>query len=99
MSAPAALRARVAHRDRDRCRYCGRPSTHQHHIDYRSQGGADVEHNLIVLCPEHHAMVHAHKRHWQPILRAYIWRCYVEGRVSQLTALERELSGSRPKAP
>jgi 5-methylcytosine-specific restriction endonuclease McrA len=95
---PPEIRARVAERDRGCCRYCGRPATDQHHIDYRSQGGRHEEHNLIVLCRAHHDLMHTNKRSWQPILRAYIWRYYVEGRLSQLTALAREFNGPRPTA-
>lgn len=93
---PPDVRARVAERDRHRCRYCGQPATHQHHIEYRSQGGSNEEHNLIVLCPRHHEIIHGDKRRWQPILRAYIWQYYIEGRRSFLRDLERQLTGSRP---
>jgi 5-methylcytosine-specific restriction endonuclease McrA len=74
-------RHKVLVRDRHRCRYCGTTnSLHLHHIDYRSQGGSHDEHNLIVLCNTHHDLVHTDKGVWQPILRAYIWLVYVEGR-------------------
>jgi 5-methylcytosine-specific restriction endonuclease McrA len=64
-----------------RCRYCGtRNNLHAHHIEYRSQGGSDDLHNLIALCFEHHDLVHTDKGLWQPLLRAYIWLLYIEGR-------------------
>lgn len=68
--------------DRDRrCRYCGiRRNLHVHHIDYKSQGGNNDLHNLIVLCVEHHDLVHSNKGLWQPLLRAYIWLLYIENR-------------------
>jgi len=47
-----------------------------HHIEYLSQGGANVMHNLISLCGAHHAEVHSNKKLWQPILRATIWLTY-----------------------
>jgi 5-methylcytosine-specific restriction endonuclease McrA len=63
-----------------------RQGLHVHHINYRSQGVDNQEHNLILLCGTHHASVHSNKRLWQPILRAYIWLYYVECR--QLFLLE-----------
>jgi hypothetical protein len=30
-----------------------------HHIQYLSQGGPDVSGNIVVLCPNHHRIVHA----------------------------------------
>jgi hypothetical protein len=86
-SVPDAVRARVMQRDRT-CRICNATARHLHHIDYRSQGGAHVEHNLILLCDQHHRLVHSDKRHWQPRLRAYIWTCYVHGRSCFLADVE-----------
>ncbi len=46
-------------RDRARCRVCEfELALHVHHIVPRSKGGTDDVHNLITLCPNHHAMVH-----------------------------------------
>jgi hypothetical protein len=79
----------VLERDR-RCRYCGTArNLHIHHIDYRSQGGNDDPHNLIVLCHEHHGLVHSDKAVWQPLLRAYIWLFYFEGRQLFLLDIKR----------
>ena len=42
------------------CELCGRPGpVHVHHIKSRGAGGGDVPENLISLCPECHAEVHA----------------------------------------
>jgi 5-methylcytosine-specific restriction endonuclease McrA len=73
-----------------RCRYCGtRRNLHAHHIAYRSQGGNDDPHNLITLCVEHHDLVHTDKGLWQPLLRAYIWLLYIEGRRLFLLEIKR----------
>lgn len=87
---PTALRESIRTRDKKSCRFCGRSTGRMeiHHIEYRSQGGADVAHNLILLCEDHHRLVHSSKRYWQPILRAVIWMHYV-GRIS-LTIPEAE---------
>lgn len=79
-SLPLALRKEVHARDKT-CRFCGQTAYRMecHHISYRSQGGPDANWNLILLCDEHHALVHSNKKLWQPILRAYIWLYYVEG--------------------
>lgn len=76
-------------RDR-RCRYCGTiRNLDVHHIEYRSQGGNDDPHNLIVLCSRHHELVHTDKGVWQPILRAYIWLLYIENRRLFLLDIKR----------
>ena len=80
---------RTLERDR-RCRYCGTVrNLHVHHIDYRSQGGTHDLHNLIVLCKRHHDLVHTDKGVWQPVLRAYIWLLYIEGRAMFLLDVKR----------
>lgn len=84
-----ATRSEVLERDARRCRWCGTTSGVQlHHIDYRSHGGSHDPDNLIALCPEHHAAVHADKRHWQPLLQAYIV-LRRQGRAIYLLDLER----------
>lgn len=73
-----------------RCRYCGtRRNLHVHHVNYKSQGGNNDPHNLIALCVEHHGLVHSDKGLWQPILRAYIWLLYIEGRRLFLLDIKR----------
>lgn len=96
-SLPYKLRVKVKKRDAERCRMCGRPDTLQvHHIAYRSEGGSDDLANLITLCALHHNegldSVHADKRRWQPICRAYVWIRCVEGRFLLLPEIERRLA-------
>lgn len=72
-----SLKNHVRNRDENKCRWCGSLfSLHVHHVDYRSQGGGHVEHNLITLCLDHHGIVHSDKKKYQPILRATIWLTY-----------------------
>lgn len=72
-----SLKSHVRNRDGNKCRWCASSfSLHVHHVDYRSQGGVHVEHNLITLCLTHHEVVHSDKKKYQPILRATIWLTY-----------------------
>lgn len=82
---PGKMRKSIRNRDMT-CRYCGQEAYRMeiHHISYRSQGGPDTSWNLILLCDEHHRMAHSRKKYWQPVLRAYIWLWYVEGRRNLL---------------
>lgn len=90
---PEGVRKAVQVRDGGRCRMCGTSENlHEHHIAYRSEGGTNDEHNLIVLCAEHHDLVHANKRRWQPVLFAYIQRLYGNGVRASLTSLDRQLN-------
>ncbi len=41
---------------------CGRAGIHLHHEKFRSQGGSDVEANLIWLCGFHHDQAHGIRR-------------------------------------
>jgi hypothetical protein len=43
---------------------CGRPMSDVHHLIHRSQGGGDVESNLISLCREHHRVMHGERVHF-----------------------------------
>lgn len=90
---PPALKREVRERDGHVCRFCGRQRLLMecHHIYYRSQGGPDVAHNLILLCEEHHALVHSKKKVWQPVLLAVIWKHYVEGQVVSVPAMKAAL--------
>jgi 5-methylcytosine-specific restriction endonuclease McrA len=65
-----ARRMAVFHRDKGRCRVCGRDTVltgnlfalaHCHHIVYRSAGGSDEAENRCILCYECHADEHAHR--------------------------------------
>lgn len=53
-----------------KCALCGRDGTEIHHIRYRSEDKAKIDDidNLILLCLEHHRLVHTNKKYWQPIL-------------------------------
>jgi 5-methylcytosine-specific restriction endonuclease McrA len=63
----------VDQRDQYRCRECGArcsPSAaslldraHRHHIIFRSAGGETTTANVLTLCSEAHADVHAHRLH------------------------------------
>lgn len=86
------LRKKVRARDGNVCRYCGQRGEQVHHILYRSQGGPDCPNNLILLCTEHHMLVHSNKRHWQPILLAVLWMGYVQGRWMTVPEAERHLA-------
>lgn len=87
----ADVRQRIRRRDANVCRWCGRAGEQIHHVVYRSQGGADHVSNLVLLCAEHHAMVHSNKRHYQPVLLALLWVGYVEGRWLTGPEIERRL--------
>jgi hypothetical protein len=49
-----------------RCQVCGmnfkikyeKPFSETHHIDSLSQGGLDISKNIIVICPNHHRIIH-----------------------------------------
>jgi 5-methylcytosine-specific restriction endonuclease McrA len=79
---PSAIRKQVADRDKGHCRWCGAAQgLHQHHVDYRSEGGGHTEYNLLSLCHVCHAKAHSNKRLYQPLLRAVVWMHYVTGRT------------------
>lgn len=62
---------KVMQRDNYRCRLCGTSlNLHLHHIIYRSEDKSKIndENNLIMLCAEHHRLVHSNKHYWQPKL-------------------------------
>lgn len=53
------LREQVLRRDGWRCQSCGSMSNLEvHHQEFRSQGGCDLEENLITLCWNCHARLH-----------------------------------------
>jgi 5-methylcytosine-specific restriction endonuclease McrA len=53
------LRQQVLQRDGWRCQFCGRIwNLEVHHQHVRSQGGPDLEQNLITLCSECHSAIH-----------------------------------------
>lgn len=87
---PPRTRAELHLRDKG-CRFCGRRDAEAHHICYKSEGIDHQLHNLVLLCDEHHALVHSNKKYWKPILLAYVWVRMVEGRAMTIPAIERRL--------
>lgn len=71
MTAAQKLRADVRARDQHQCQSCHVPvfvtcanplqRAEVHHIQFRSKGGADAMQNLITICAECHAKIHAHE--------------------------------------
>lgn len=57
----------------EHCNYCAVCGStwrlHNHHIEYRSEGGPTTLWNIIRLCEKCHIMVHSNKRVWQPRLK------------------------------
>lgn len=97
---PVVVRELVHERDRASCRFCGRSNValHVHHINYRSEGVDHQPHNLILLCQKHHDLMHSDKKKWKPILLAWIWLCYVEGKPMRVPQVERWLSADSTEA-
>ena len=59
-SIPPAVRRALLGRDRG-CRFPGCTATHRlhgHHVRHWANGGETALHNLILLCPAHHRLVH-----------------------------------------
>lgn len=82
LDVPPETRQLVLARDRC-CRYCGTTQNlHVHHIYYRSGGVDHQPHNLIVLCHEHHTLVHSDLRRWRPLLLGVIWCQYAGQRLT-----------------
>ena len=55
----------------EQCVLCGRPYPLQaHHIVYRSEDRKliDEPSNMVMLCLDHHLLVHTNKKYWKPIL-------------------------------
>ena len=62
---------KVMQRDNYKCRLCGTSLNLQlHHIIYRSEDKSKINdvNNCIMLCVEHHVLVHSNKKYWQPKL-------------------------------
>jgi 5-methylcytosine-specific restriction endonuclease McrA len=61
------------------CQVCGNdfeptygvPFAESHHIHYLRDGGRDVSQNIVVLCPNHHRIVHATNARFDPTSLAY----------------------------
>ena len=62
---------KVYNRDNGVCQFCGiNQNIHCHHVRYRSERRdlIDEPTNLILLCEEHHRLVHSNKKKYQPML-------------------------------
>ena len=62
---------KVMQRDNYKCRLCGTSLNLQlHHVIYKSEDKSKINdiNNCIMLCVEHHALVHSNKKYWQPKL-------------------------------
>lgn len=46
------------------CAICGWKEANpvKHHIEFRMNGGKDADDNLILVCPNHHAIIHENKK-------------------------------------
>lgn len=53
----------VRKRDGGKCRSCGKPGVHVHHITFRSKGGTHDPSGLVLLCQSCHSAVHGHALH------------------------------------
>ena len=67
----------VYERDKGRCRLLDKNCNgglELHHIVYRSENKNLINEptNCIMLCMEHHKLVHSNKHYWQPILKEMI---------------------------
>lgn len=58
----AGLKQRVKEKQNWRCYLCGKQGFDLHHIVRQSQGGLDIELNLIYVCRECHMQIHAKKK-------------------------------------
>ena len=76
-------------------RYCGRcqvcafdspivygiPSAESHHIVYLSRGGEDTLMNMVLLCPNHHTVIHKTEAKFDYLRLSF---CFPNGRVEPL---------------
>lgn len=86
----SATRENVKVRDGQRCRSCG--STRDltiHHVEYRSEGGAHDEHNLLTLCGSCHFLAHSNKYRYQPVLTELLRLHYDEQRYLSVPEVEK----------
>jgi len=89
-----------------RCQLCafdspvvyGTPSAEGHHIVYLSRGGEDILENLVLLCPNHHTVIHKTDATFD---YSHLKFCFPNGRAEPI-CLNSHLcgrSGSSPAAP
>jgi 5-methylcytosine-specific restriction endonuclease McrA len=72
-----------------RCQLCafdspvvyGTPSAESHHIVYLSRGGEDTLLNMVLLCPNHHTVVHKTEATFDYAMLGF---CFPNGRVEPL---------------
>lgn len=85
------VREAVRERDNHRCKYCGKGGDFLeiHHVNYRSQGGPDEAWNLILLCRDHHQLMHTSKKKWQPLCRWVLYSYYFEAKRYTVPQMER----------
>jgi hypothetical protein len=65
-----------------RCQICGQdfepkygvPFAETHHIQYLHEGGADISTNIIVICPNHHQIIHAANAYFNRDTLTYEYR-------------------------
>jgi hypothetical protein len=83
----STVERRVFARDKGYCQKpaCSKAGGHAHHIDYRSHGGSDEEHNRVSLCAVHH------------LRGVHRGRIRVTGRAPD--DLKWEITGSRRRRP
>lgn len=87
---PTDVRATVHRRD-GCCRWCSGKGSQLHHVKYRSEGGPDVEENLIFLCNGCHGRAHSSKEAFQPLLELYLWVAYTEARFLTIPQIAGQL--------
>lgn len=91
---------------RGRCQLCAFdspvvynvPSAEGHHIVYRSRGGEDTLENMVLLCPNHHTVVHKADATFDYATHMFT---FPNGRVEPLcfnTHLARRIPATRPIA-
>lgn len=69
------LRAEIIERDGGNwCLLCGLPGPglHLHRVIYGAQGGKYLKENCVLLCGQHHGLVHTSKKKWQQPLLNYL---------------------------
>ena len=56
--------AKILKRAGKGCSICGWKEANpvKHHIEFRSNGGKESDDNLILVCPNHHAIIHENKK-------------------------------------
>ncbi len=87
-----------------RCQVCGhdfeprygQSIAESHHIQYLSQGGPDVSPNIVVLCPNHHRVIHMTNARFDHDRLAYDYPNGLRERLILPDHLERQHERYRP---